>query len=85
MLYVDGGPEYSEAFQEEIETLEPLITVKVQQAYNPNSNAYIEGSMSLLRRTMKRHSTTTHERKACQQGAEAEIAEYADALDFRFP
>ena len=30
-------------------------------------------------------STTTHERKACQQGAEAEIAEYADALDFRFP
>ena len=56
VLYVDGGPEYSEAFQKEITTLEPLITVKVQQAYNPNSNAYIEGSMSLLRRTMKRYA-----------------------------
>jgi len=56
VLYVDGGPEYSEAFQDAIENFEPLITIRVQEAYNPNSNAYIEGSMSLLRRTMKRHA-----------------------------
>ena len=56
VLYVDGGPEYSEAFQVAIESFEPLITIRVQEAYNPNSNAYIEGSMSLLRRTMKRHA-----------------------------
>ena len=42
VLYVDGGPEYSEAFQAAIESFEPLITIRVQEAYNPNSNAYIE-------------------------------------------
>ena len=56
ILYCDGGPEYSDAFQDAIESFEPLIKVKVQQAYNPNSNAYIEGSMSVLRRTMKRYA-----------------------------
>ena len=56
VLYVDGVPEYSDAFQDAIGSFEPLIKVRVQQAYSPNSQAYIEGSMSLLRRTMKRYA-----------------------------
>ena len=56
IIQVDGGAEYAKEFRDAITEHEPLITFKVNAAYNPNSQSFIEGSQSIFRRIAKRHA-----------------------------
>ena len=68
VVRVDGGPEYKPLFREAVTRYEPQIRFQQNPAYNPNSNAVVEGSMSIFRRLAKRHAENLRSTRAPPPG-----------------